>query len=76
MSDLALVPIEELIEEIFARYRDGVIAVSRPAKVEGDKLATFKIRWQGDGFKAAGLASAAIEEINYYRRENESQADE
>ena len=69
-QDLKLASTDELIYELTQRSGSGVVAITRPHKVD-PKLNTYKLRWWGDGFKAAGLATAVIGEINSDRVECE-----
>jgi hypothetical protein len=75
LSDLALISTNDLIQELFNRYPDAVVALERASKTS-DEVGCYKLRWQGNAFKCAGLAAAVIEDINYYRRQTEVDDDE
>lgn len=74
-EDLKFISTEDLVDELLSRCETGVIGLSRPHKTEAD-LRTYKLRWKGNGFVAAGVASAIIDDINLYRRENEDKINE
>ena len=73
-EDIKLVSTEDLVQELLSRCDHGIIGIMRPAK-KGNGYNTFKLRWRGDGFRCAGLASAIQEEINRYRIDNEDKID-
>lgn len=67
---LKLVATDDLIAELFARGGTCVVGMVRPHKTEPD-MKTYKLRWKGDAFMAAGICSALEHEINRYRLETE-----
>jgi hypothetical protein len=68
-DDIKLVATNDLISELQERYDHMVLGLHRPDKT-GD-LGSYKLRWKGDSFMAAGLCSAIQEDINTHRRDNE-----
>lgn len=69
ISDLKLYSTEDLLRELAVRAPCGVVGMTRPAKDPSRQ--TYKLRWWGDAFKAAGLCSGIQEEINRDRNDNE-----